>query len=268
MHQASLPFTISLLAAAALMVLLAVYGWRYRRTAFGPAYIGLMFCASLYAGGYALELASSTLAQMLVWNKVQYLGISFIPFFWILMTARYSGRDAWLSRVVVAALFSLSFFTLLFDVTNAYLHIFYKSVGVDASGPFPIIQLMKGPWYWVHIAYYVITLLAGALLLVDSFRRAAPGYRRQTAVILTAALLPGAGLFVYLAGLSPYNLDTTPMTLTVVAPVFAWGLFRYKIFELAPVAKERSLRGHAATRWSFSTTKIGSSISIRPRLAF
>jgi diguanylate cyclase (GGDEF)-like protein len=56
--------------------------------------------------------------------------------------------------------------------------------------------------------------------------------------MLIGSLIPWLGLIVYLSGRIPHHLDTTPLALTLSAPLFAWGLFRYRIFDLAPVAKE------------------------------
>jgi diguanylate cyclase (GGDEF)-like protein len=197
-----------------------------------------MACATFYALGYAFELASSHLGPMLAWNKVQYIGISFIPFFWILLCARYSGRDRWLRRPVLAILFALSLATLLFNASNSLHHLFYRSVGINVSSPFPVIVLEKGIWYWVHIAYANIVLLIGNLFLVLVWRKSPRPYRLQSAVLVAGSVIPWIGFCVYIIGLSPYGLDTTPLAMTLAGPILAWGLFRYRILDLVPVAHD------------------------------
>ncbi len=235
---ASWPYSLALVFAAALSALLAVWSWRLRRTPGAAAFIGLLVATSLYSAGYACELTSGTLGEMLFWNKIQYLGIPFIPVFWLLMAAAYSGRSFWLRRRVVAALLASSVLTILLNYTNGLHHLFYRSASVKTSGPFPVIALSKGVLFWVYIGYANAVLVAGTWLLVDTFRRTALPYRKQTAVMLAAAALPWLGFLCYLSGLSPLFLDTTPLCFTVAGPIFAWGLFHYGIFDIAPVAKD------------------------------
>jgi diguanylate cyclase (GGDEF)-like protein len=175
---------------------------------------------------------------MLVWNKVQYLGISYIPAFWLLVAVRFSGRQGSISKPVFAVLFALSTLTLLFDVTNELHHFFYRSVSIDTAGPFPMIVLEKGPWYWIHIVYMNFALIAGIFLLVGTFMRSPRVYRKQAALMMIGSGLPWLFFIVYLAGLTPRGLDATPFAMAIAGPVFFWGMFRYRVFDLSPVAKE------------------------------
>ena len=238
MLHGPLPYIVTLLIAAAVALFSGAHAWRLPRTAVGKALTGLMACAVFYALGYAFELASIHLGSMLIWNKFQYIGISFIPFFWILLCAAYSGRDAWLRRPVVAVLFIISLTTFLLDATNPFHHLFYRAASVDASGPFPVIALEKGIWYWVHVVYTNIMLLIGNAFLVLVWWRSRRTYRRQAAILVAGSALPWTGFFVYIFGLSPHHLDTTPLAMALAGPVLAWGLFRYRILDLVPVARE------------------------------
>ena len=237
------PYTVTLWAAAGLSLLMAYTAWRRRRQQSSaiPAFVALTVCTALYAFGYAFELASSTLAHMLVWNKVQFLGVAFIPALWILFAARYTGRDAWLSRLAVAVLFLLSSITLALDITNASHHWLYKSMGIDFAGAFPVIVLVRGPWHWVHLAYANLSLLAGNALLIGMFIRSPRAHRRQTAVILAGSLIPWLGLIVYLLGLTPRHIDSTPFAFALVSPVIAWALIYFRVFDIVSVAKESAL---------------------------
>jgi len=238
MLHGPLLFIIALLVAAVISGAVAAYSWRFRRTPIAAALIGLMACATLYAFGYALELSSASLGHMLLWNKLQYVGIAFIPFFWMLLCARFSGRDTWMRRPFLAFLFAMSATTLVLDVTNGAHHLFYKAVDISTAGPFPIIVLDKGPWYWVHIVYTNLALFGGTILLLGMWRRSASPYRRQSATFLIGAGLPWLGFLIYILELSPYHLDTTPLGLTLAGPIIAWGLSRYRILDLVPVARD------------------------------
>jgi diguanylate cyclase (GGDEF)-like protein len=232
------PYVTVLLAGAVLSVADAVYAFRFRRNPVAMAFIGLSACSALYALGYGLELASGTLDGMLLWNKVQYLGISYIPVFWLLFAVRFSGSQGVISKPVLAGLFALSSLTLIFDLTNGLHHFYYRKVSIDAAGPFPMIVLEKGPWYWVNVVYLNLALVAGSYLLAGMFMRSPRSYRKQATLMMIGSALPWLFFLLYQAGLTPRGLDATPFALAIAGPIFFWGMFRYRVFDVLPVAKE------------------------------
>ena len=238
MSHPAAPYMLLLIAGAVLSAANGLYALRFRRAPAAAAFAGLAACSCLYALGYAFELGSGTLARMLFWNKVQYLGIAFIPFFWVLVAARFSGTGTRASRPALAGLLLVCALTLFFDWTNASHHVFYRSVAVDAAGRFPVIVLGKGPWYWVHTLTMNLALVAGNLILIRSFTRSPRATRRQTAVMMLGSALPWLFFLAYLAGFTPRGIDATPFALSVTGPVLLWGMFRYRIFDLSPVARE------------------------------
>lgn len=232
------PYLVVLACSAVISGYLFIRTWTLRFAPAGRPFLGLMFCTFFYSIGYAFELTSRNQAGMLFWNKIQYLGISFIPVFWILVACRYSGRDAWLIKPVVSVLFFLSSLTFLFNLTDEAHHLFYAATSLDTSGPFPTLIVQGGPWYWVHIIYSNLALLLGNVILISTFRHSQKPYRRQAAIMVAGSVVPWFALFIYLLGFSPHHLDTTPLGLMITGLILSWGLFRFKIFDLAPVAKE------------------------------
>ncbi|MFA9214266.1 MAG: histidine kinase N-terminal 7TM domain-containing protein [Candidatus Methylacidiphilales bacterium] len=55
----------------------------------GKWFACLMFFISIWSISYGFELASSTLDQMLFFINLEYLGISFLPAFWILFVIKF-----------------------------------------------------------------------------------------------------------------------------------------------------------------------------------
>ncbi len=229
----------TLFAGAAFSIILVFRIWRLRYATAGTAVLGLLLCSFFYSLGYALELASFDLPTILIFNKVQYLGIAFLPTFWILAAARISGTDSWLSRPVLGFFVLISTLTLLLDVTNPLHHLFYRSVRLDATLPHPVLRIEGGPWYWVQLGFSTAALLIGTVLLLGASRRQWGAYRRRSILLLAGSFIPWLGMLVYELGLSPYGLDTSPVALAASIPILAWVVFRYRVFDLAPVAKDR-----------------------------
>jgi PAS domain-containing protein len=64
-------------------------------------------------------------------------------------------------------------------------------------------------------------------------------FRRQNIILLIAVLTPWLGNVIYVFHLSPIPyLDITPFAFTISIAVFAWGIFSFKLANLAPVARD------------------------------
>lgn len=210
--------------------------WRFRSRTF--AYAALMLCASVYSIGYGLELGSQHLHTKLFWLDFQYLGISFLPAFWIMMAIQYVGKERWLNRFSIAAIFLIPVLALLFHYTDAYHHLDYGPATLVRRGPFLIVRFVKGPWYWVYAFYVNLAVLFGNVLFIAYWRRSAGIYRKQITVMLIASFIPWVSHLVYITGRSPYGLDLVPFTLLISSLLYGYGLRIYRLFDLAPIARE------------------------------
>ena len=113
-----------------------VYSARRRRSSpCAGALMHLLFILAVYAGGYAAELSSTTLSGMLFWNAFEYLGISFLPTFWILFTARYVNARWITTRRALVIMLAISASTFLGVLTDPLFHLRYASAFIRADGP-------------------------------------------------------------------------------------------------------------------------------------
>ena len=129
--------------------------------------------------------------------------------------------------------------TLLLAATNEQ-HQFYWSAITQVSTPVGTrLVYTGGPWYWVHATYSYFLILLGTATLVRGLRRFPPPYRLQTALIIVGALVPLLGNLLYLVRVLPsYGLDLTPIAFAVSGACFTWGIYRYRLFGLVPVARD------------------------------
>lgn len=81
---------------------------------------------SFYSFGYAMELYSNSLSAMLFWNRVQYIGLSFLPALWILFTLEYNNKHLRLTTTL--SIFLIPILTFIFRYTSSINHLFYLSV--------------------------------------------------------------------------------------------------------------------------------------------
>ncbi len=234
-------FAVALLMSgvAALLMSLVIF----QRTINAVKWFSVMMLSSaIWAIGYAFELSSHTLEQMLFWIDLEYLGIAIIPAAWIVFIIKFIGRDEWLSLRNRLLIFFFPAVTLLMVWTNHWHHIQYEKVSVDTYGPFPMLAITPGPWYHVHTVYFYFLLAWGLFLLFNKFRKANTIYKKQNISILIGALIPWIVNVIYLLGIRPYqHLDLTPYAFILTSIVIGFGLMRFKLFDVVPLAREKVL---------------------------
>jgi PAS domain S-box-containing protein len=220
-----------------LSLALAVYAWRRRRrvptaAAFTVFNLGVAF----WTGVYVIELCSAEPAA-LFWANMAYFGILVVPASWFVFALRFSGLGRWVTTRLLALLWIGPLATLLLVWTNPWHQWFRRSVHVTPTWE-------PGPAFWIHIAYSYALVLAGTVLVARRVTAGPRLWRGQSAVLLVAAFAPWAANAIYLAGLSPFgNLDLSPFGFGLTSLAVTWGVFRERLLDLVPVARDAVLEG-------------------------
>lgn len=200
----------------------------------------LMLAIAIWALSYGFELSTTTLAQMLFWINLEYMGIALLPALWIVFIIKFIGKEQWLTPVNLCLIFSIAVLTLLFVWTNAWHHLHYAQVTVDITGPFPLLAIEPGAWYRVHTVYFYTMLAWGMYLLISKFIKADAIYKKQNSTILIGALIPWFVNLIYLLGIRPFeHIDLTPYAFIITALAISFGLLKFKLFDIVPVAREK-----------------------------
>jgi len=233
------PYAVSLVCAALVGAAVGVFVWRRRKAEPVRAFPLLMFALSWWSLIYAMEVTSSDPDWMWFWLRLEYVGIATSPAFWLMFSTHYAAKDPWLSRPALAGLFAVPLLTLILLWTNPFHRFYFRDVALDQSGPFPVLALTPGPGYWIHVAFSYLCLTGGTLLVLWVWRRSSHVYRRQTGIILVGISIPFMANILYMAGVRPFgHLDVTPFAFTLTGLAVAFGLFRYKLFDLLPLARD------------------------------
>lgn len=235
--------TILLFFAGSISLFLSLYSFKLRFSLLTRHFCFLAAAAAVYAFGYGFELTSSTLSDMLFWSKIQYIGISILPGLVLVTAICYTGQKKWQTNRQLMVIFIIPLITLTSRVLNDFHHLFYKTVSINTASPFPMLKFDIGPFYLLHIFYANITLIITTILFVRFFIRAAPFYRNQTIIMLVATFIQWVGYIIYLFVDIPWNLDINPLLFAVSVPVYAFGIFRFSLFDLIPVARDTVFEG-------------------------
>ncbi len=219
--------------AAAISTILSLYAWRQRGKPGVVAFAGLMMTVALWALISGSRTISGTLAAAGFWFKATFFCVAVVPVTYLIFVIQYTGREKWLDRWRVGALFIIPIITQVMVWTNDLHHLFYQRMNAVTWS-----ESLPGPWFWVHLVSSYGALIGGIVLILLTIFRAHELYRRQALVLfigtLPSLLVNTIGTF----GLIRVDQLATPLSFTFAGMVFAWDLFRYRLFDIVPVARE------------------------------
>lgn len=204
----------------------------------GPVFAFLCGAAAIWCAGNALEFSSATVEGRVFWGKVQYLGSQSVPILWFIFATIYSGHGYWLRwwKIVLLAIVPVT--TVVAVAAYPMSHLVWVSFGLRTDGEVVESAIVRGPLFWIAAAYGYTFVLAGiAMIALVAFRSPAV-YRRQAVTLLVGATIPLVANMTFVFGIRPLRMDTTPVSFALACLFFAVGLFRYRLFDLTPIARE------------------------------
>lgn len=192
---------------------------------------------SLYSFGYAIELFSGTFDRILFWNYFQYLGLPFIPAFWIIFTLEYSNKRT--DFVTKLGIFLIPILTFFFRYTSNLNHLYYASIQYTTNDFFPVLYIIKGPWYWVHGIFITLCFIVSNYIYFLLYKKSSGQIRRQSMLMLIASLLPWISFLSDLLNLSPLGIDYGPFAITSSVVIFLIAFLRYQFLNIKPLARDK-----------------------------
>ena len=232
------PFILPVLGAGVLSAVLAVYAWRQREDAPGTlVFVALIALTAWWSFIYALELATTDPATMLLWVKLEWISIALLPVAWFLFSLVYSGygrfvtlRNAGLLTIVPLVIIGLAW-------TTPSHGLLYVDLGVVDNGSFVAFTAQRGPAFYIHVAYSYSLLLFSVALMWRAWLRAQGEQRRLASFVFIGALLPIVGNLIYQIALLrnwPLYIDLTVLAFAGSIILFTWGWFRLRLADLVP----------------------------------
>ncbi len=196
----------------------------------------LMLSMIIWAVFYLIEILHPDLAIKIWARKMLYLGMGLAPALWLGFALRYTGIHEWWSQrgriflLTIPAV--LSFFLGLTNDSHGLIWVSHK---LASTSPAPLM-ITYGPafWFFTAIAYSLITI--GVIIYVITFIRSERTFRVKTGVMLIGVLLTAIVNFIFLLTGNSQQLDPTPLSFAISAPLIAFGFFRFGISSLFPLA--------------------------------
>ncbi|MDP2216120.1 MAG: histidine kinase N-terminal 7TM domain-containing protein [Methanolobus sp.] len=230
-------YTIPLIASVFILCIMAFHIRTLKKTPGATCFSLLLFFTAIYSFFYALEISSTTVHTVLIFYKIEYIGISMIPFFFLFFAMNYTGKKHWMSAPLTAVFLIIPLTTILLVFTTEFHDMFHKGFYVTNEGLFPVLTYEPGIWYWVQQSYCIFCIIFGISLLFSMLLGTAPAFRKQVIIVMVGSMIPFMTLLLFLAGMSPWGVDPGPFAMTLSSFIVFVGLTRYKLFNLSPLAR-------------------------------
>jgi len=228
------PLFLSALVSGGLMI------WSYqRRTSQGIGWFALlMFSVFVWAIGYFFELNSQTYVVAQFWAKIQYLTVPGLTVVWLVLVLIYTGQERYVTLRNMAFLLIIPTISVIFAWTNDYHQWLWINTRLSTGLPFNTIISERGWWYWVNTGYIYTVFMFSTGVLIVSFTRSIALYRRQISVLLVFSGMVFFSNVIYVFGNITEGYNISPMTFSIGGLFIAWGLYRYRVFNIMPIAND------------------------------
>jgi PAS domain S-box-containing protein len=202
----------------------------------------LVVSVAVWSLAYGMELISTYLTLKLWWVKVEYFGATWIGMLIFSFVLTITEKKMQLNKTGYALLSIIPIVILLCVVTNDHHHLVWTNAWHNLSGGVPVVIFQRAIGFWVFVTYSYLLMFLAVIILIQSLISAKEIFKKQLLIVLVGILLPWLANLLYLFGFEELQfLDLTPIAFTISGIIFFWGLLRYQMFSLIPLAREAVL---------------------------
>lgn len=220
---------------------LSIHSWRRRSIPGAISFMVAMLIIGAWCATALLAVVSQDEQAALFWIKMMLAVVPYLPVFIFIAVIETSVRKQPISLRLVLLLNIIPTITAILTMTSDQQKFYLYNIGLAQSGAQNIGWTNQyGMWSVVHLSYSYALLTFAIVLLVQQFIRIKyHTYRIRIFLLLVGLALP---FITNIANtlLSNVHYFITPIMFNVSAPIFFWAIFRYRLFEVLPIARDRA----------------------------
>ncbi len=176
-------------------------------------------------------------------SKLEYIGSTFIPYFWLRFALQNNGDEQPLSLGIQAALLIIPVLTIIFAFTNEHHGLIWASPHFTIVANSPVFEPTYGLWFWLYFIYSYTIFLIGSITLIRYAKNTWRVYRSQALLVLVGTAIPWIGNLLQI--FDPINpvpyLYLNPILGVICTLCLSFGLFRLRLLDVTPIAYETIL---------------------------
>jgi PAS domain S-box-containing protein len=203
---------------------LAAYAWRHRAVQGALALAAFLGIVAFWNCVIILRMINTDPVWDVIWLNMRYAVLAATPVAIFVFALQFSGWQAWLRPARVGLLAVIPALT--------------QGVVWHHGAQGRVFSPATSRWYGVHTVYSYGLVGAALLLLLVEMMHASALRRRQILFLILGILLPVITVTIYTLKWLPFgHLELNAPALLGTGVCFAWTLFHYQLFDLAPIAR-------------------------------
>ncbi len=191
---------------------------------------------------YLIELVTKSLEYTIFWDLFQYIPLYSTFFFMVYFSAQFNHyelnnhKNLWIAfisyNLIMIGVVIYSFFNPSIFIKNPY---------IKYNGFFYVLSYEYTPLFY----FYMVDLYVRSIICIYFFRKrlinpSNPFYRKQALLILFDLLLPVFFSVFPLLNITIFGIrDQSPLFGTIGHLVLFYAIYKLKVFEIIPIARER-----------------------------
>jgi signal transduction histidine kinase len=217
---------------------LVVYIWQRRQMTGAISFIGMMIAIVGWNVSAALVVLTTNAALAVWWLNWMLAFSPFLPPLTFITIAEIGDRTwikgrRWLFLIVPAM-------TAILSLTSSFQGSYTQNLELVRSGSNFIGWISDfGIWWIVNVGYsYSMLLFSGIMMVQQILRLKTRTFQIRVLLLLIGVVLPFVAN-IYSSFFSEVHYFTTPIMFNFSIPAVFWAIFRYRLFELVPIAREQ-----------------------------
>lgn len=199
----------------------------------------LVLAACIYLMGFCVEIISVDAGGYYAATVVQYFGECLLALGFTYFVGEMCHKDVPNFVYAIESVCSIVIMWMLF--TTRENQIFYTSIGVDTSGPFPRLSLEHGWGFWFFVGYLAVVCFCCFAFCMRGIRHTEGVERKRILCTAFAMLCPWIPNFIRSMGITGgYEIPGLGVAGTVI--LVGMALIKYGYFDSIALAGENALK--------------------------
>jgi PAS domain S-box-containing protein len=231
-------FTAIMALAGVVLIFLSIYSLYFRKVPAAKSFSLFMLTGAGWSLTYAFDSTITDLATKTLLFQIEFVFIILIPLLSLTTMIIYSERSDILNWKSMAILLPLPLTSILLNLTNQYHHLFTATLIPLNTGPFPVLLDSPGPFFVIYLLYSYTYLPAALYLIFRHTIKAVGIFWKQDILVFTGLTIPLVGDILYQLNVTvAKGVSIVPALFVVTGVLMAFAMFRFKLFELVPIAR-------------------------------
>ena len=230
-----LPYIISFL----ITLTVGVFALRRSSVPGAAPFAMVTFSQAAWTFGFMLELLSPDLQAKIFWDDLQFLPFAVWAPAFLLFCENYTNTRLSYRRTVYILTDIIIIFYISLVFTDKFHGLIRDDTRIITGEPFSELTYDFTVLSWIVFFYFVGVLALGFYILFRRLLQPHRIYYSQVGIVFLGAAIPILGFALALANIKfTFHRDISPFTFAASNLIIAFGLFRYRLLDVAPVGRD------------------------------